>query len=99
LETEIKVFLWYLYKEVILIKDNLAWWQWQGDKKCYFCSSQESIQHLFFDCHFAKFMWQVIHVSFNLLPPTSVHNMFTGWLGGINRKLKAKIIVGASAMC
>jgi hypothetical protein len=34
-----------------------------------------------------------------LLPPTSVHNIFTGWLGGINRKLKAKIFVGASAMC
>jgi hypothetical protein len=25
--------------------------------------------------------------------------MFTGWLGGINKKLKANIIVGASAMC
>jgi hypothetical protein len=25
--------------------------------------------------------------------------MFMGWLGGINMKLKAKIIVGASAMC
>jgi hypothetical protein len=99
LPLKIKVFLWYLYKGVILTKDNLARRQWQGDRKCCFCSSQESIQHLFFDCHFAKFVWRVIHVSFNLLPPTSVHNMFTGWLGGINRKLKAKIFVGASAMC
>jgi hypothetical protein len=33
-----------------------------------------------------------------LLPPTSVHNIFTSWLGAVNRKLKAKIIVGASAM-
>jgi hypothetical protein len=29
---------------------------------------------------------------------TSVHNLFTGWLDGINRKLKSKILVGASAI-
>jgi hypothetical protein len=57
LPLKIKVFLWYLYKGVILTKDNLARRQWQGDRKCCFCSSQESIQHLFFDCHFAKFVW------------------------------------------
>jgi hypothetical protein len=77
LPLKIKVFLWYLYKGVILTKDNLARRHWQGDRKSCFCSSQESIQHLFFACHFAKFVWPVIHVSFNLLPPTSVHNMFT----------------------
>jgi hypothetical protein len=44
-------------------------------------------------------MWRIVHVSFNLLPPTSVHNLFTGWLDGINRKLKYKILVGASAIC
>jgi hypothetical protein len=53
---KIKVFLWYLYKGVILTKDNLVRRQWQADRKCCFCSSDESIQHLFFDCHFAKFM-------------------------------------------
>ena len=62
----------------------------------FFC---ECIQHLFFDYHFAKFVWRIVHVSFNLLPPTSVHNLFTGWLDGINRKLKSKILVGASAIC
>ena len=64
---------WYLYKGVVLTKNNLARRQWQGDRKCCFCSSDESIQHLFFDCHFAKFVWRTIHVSFNLIPPTSVH--------------------------
>jgi hypothetical protein len=78
LPLKIKVFLWYLYKGVILTKDNLARWQCQRDRKCCFRSSDESIQHLFFDCHFAKFMWRIIHVSFNLIPPTSIHNLFTG---------------------
>jgi hypothetical protein len=72
--------LWYLYKGVILTKDNLARRQWQGDRKCCFCSSEESIQHLLFDCQFAKFVCRTIQVSFNLLPPTSIHNLFTDWL-------------------
>jgi len=91
LPLKIKVFLWYLYKGVTLTKDNLARRQWQGDTKCCFCSSEE--------CHFAKFVWRTIHVSFNLTPPTSVHHMFTDWLDGFNRKLKSKILVGASAIC
>jgi hypothetical protein len=44
-------------------------------------------------------MWRIIHISFNLKPPTSVHNLFTGWLEGLNRKIKYQILVGASAIC
>jgi hypothetical protein len=91
--------LWYLYKGIILTKDNLAKRQWQGDKKCCFCSSEEFIQHLLFDCPFVKFVWRTIHISFNLTSPTSVHNMFTDWLHGFHRELKSKILVGANAIC
>jgi hypothetical protein len=52
-----------------------------------------------FCCHFAKFIWRIVHVSFNLSSPTSIHNIFLDWLEGINRKLKYKIIVGASDLC
>jgi hypothetical protein len=38
LPLKIKVFMWYLYKGVILTKDNLARRQWQEDRKCYFYS-------------------------------------------------------------
>jgi len=53
LPLKIKVFLWYLYKGVILTKDNIARRHWQGDNKSCFCSSEETIQHLLFDCHIA----------------------------------------------
>jgi hypothetical protein len=96
---KVKVFMWYLYKGVILTKDNLARRQWQGDKKCCFCYSNETIQHLLFDCHYAKFIWRIVHVSFNLKPPTSVHNLFISWLEGLNKKMKSQILVGASAIC
>jgi hypothetical protein len=47
----------YVCKEVVLTKDNLAKRNWGGSKQCTFCLSEESIQHLFFDCYYARFMW------------------------------------------
>lgn len=55
---KIKIFMWYLHRGVVLTKDNLVRRNWNGSKKCVFCSHNETIQHLFFDCHFAKFLWE-----------------------------------------
>jgi hypothetical protein len=52
----IKIFLWYLKREVILTKDNLARRNWNGGKQCVLCSQLDMIQHIFFDCHFARFL-------------------------------------------
>jgi hypothetical protein len=45
---KIKIFMWYMRKEVILTKDNLARRNWGGSTQCSFCLREESIQHLFF---------------------------------------------------
>jgi hypothetical protein len=45
---KIKVFLWLLYREEILTKDNLVKRNWRGFEKCCFCNSYETVQHLFF---------------------------------------------------
>jgi hypothetical protein len=37
---------------VILTKNNLARWNWQGRKQCCFFHKDETIKHLFFDCRF-----------------------------------------------
>jgi hypothetical protein len=34
IRSRIKIFLWYLKRGVILIKDNLARRNWNGDTKC-----------------------------------------------------------------
>ena len=47
---KIKIFLWYLRRGVILTKDNLAKWNWQGNQHGSFCHENETIQHLFFNC-------------------------------------------------
>jgi hypothetical protein len=94
-----KVFAWYLIKGVVLTKDNLARKQWHGNIPCYFCACSETIQHLFFNFDLAKFIWRLVHVSFSLSPPTSMHHLFNDWLGAVNRKLQHQIVAGAIAMC
>ena len=96
---KIKIFLWFLFNGVTLTKDNLAKRQWNGSTKCCFCNMDETIQHLFFDCHFAKFIWRVVFISSGINPPSSISYLFGNWLVGINRKLMYLLLVGASALC
>ena len=56
------VFLWYLQKGVTLAKDNKE--KRIGKKvKCCFCSSLETIQHLFFHYQFVRFVWNSVHFT------------------------------------
>jgi hypothetical protein len=61
---------------VILTKDTLAKRNWQGTKKCVFGHHDETIKHLFFQYHFARFIWSIIQIGSTLYPPTSVANIF-----------------------
>jgi hypothetical protein len=73
---KIKIFLWYLWKGVILTKDNLAKRQWKGCTRCCFCSEHETIQHLFFDCPMARLMWFAISVTFGITKPANTAALF-----------------------
>ncbi|WVZ81596.1 hypothetical protein U9M48_028951 [Paspalum notatum var. saurae] len=55
-----KIFMWYVKRGVLLTKDNLARRNWSGHQGCCFCNSNESIQHLFFDCRLAKLIWRAV---------------------------------------
>lgn len=54
---KIKNFLWLVVNNAILTKDNMIKRKWQGDPKCYFCSMDESVSHLLFQCNTTKAMW------------------------------------------
>lgn len=96
---KIKIFCWFLTRGVILTKDNLIKRKWNGSKKCVFCSHDETIPHLFFDCHYARFLWRSIYFTFGIREPTSLQDMGSSWLQGFNKDTKAKIYVGAIAIC
>ena len=63
---KVKVFIWLLHCGVILTKDNLAKCNWHGNMQCCFCTNHETIAHLFFDCHLARLIWRIIHITFGL---------------------------------
>ena len=86
LPLKIKIFLWYLNKGVTLTKDNLVRRNWTGSTSCAFCNREETIQHLFFECHYAKFLWRALQITFGIHSPTSINDMFTSWLLALGQK-------------
>jgi hypothetical protein len=95
---KIRIFMWFLYRKVVLTKDNLKRRNWSGDSKCCFCSEDETVHHLFFTCPLAKLMWRIVHMTFSISPPTSTKNLFGSWLNGVSKVDKAQIRVGACAL-
>ena len=95
---KIKIFLWFLNRLVLLTKDNLAKRRWTRCKKCVFCDMEESVEHLFVSCQFAKIIWWLVYFKFNINPFTSISNMFGTWLNGIDSPTKACICIGVSAL-
>jgi hypothetical protein len=91
--------MWYLKCGVFLTKYNLARRHWNGCKQCVFCSQSKTIQHLFFVCHFARFIWRAVQVSFNIDIPTSVEHLYTDWANGVGNRFKKLILVGVVALC
>jgi hypothetical protein len=86
--------MWFVHRKEILTKDNLAKRNWQGSTKCCFCDQEETIQHLFIDCPFAKNLWRIVHMTFAISPPSNINNMFGNWLNGITKKDKGFIRIG-----
>ena len=95
---KIKVFMWFVHKQVILTKDNLIKRNWTGPTRCSFCDRDETIKHLFFDCPFARVLWRTVHIAFNITPPNSVTTLFGTWLTGIEPELARHIRVGVCAL-
>ena len=85
---KMKIFMWYLLKGVVLTKDNLARRNWNGSLRCCFCMKNETIQHLFVECHYAKFLWRAIQFSFGLYLPHGISHIFDNWLLGVDKKKK-----------
>jgi len=99
LPIKIKIFLWYLKKEVVLTKDNLVTRNWSGDRGCCFCHFPETINHLFFDCFYAKFLWRAVHIIFGLPPPTNINDLFLRWTKLGTKKYNSLLLTAAVSLC
>ncbi len=99
MEIKIKIFMWYMFKGVILTKDNLARRNWNRIMRSFFFTNNGTMHHLFFECHFGKFLWRLVHISFGLKHPNNTSHISWNWLVGIDSKIKEHIMVGASTIC
>jgi hypothetical protein len=63
------------------------------------CCRDESIQHLFFDCLYARFMWGLVHIIFGIQPPLNTNHLFGTWSNSLGRSFKRQLLVAASAFC
>jgi hypothetical protein len=96
---KIKVFFWLVVRNKILTKDNLKKRSWIGSLNCCFCGVDESIDHLFFQCPIAKYMWRVIQVALNLrLIPKSIKNLYDNWLCKPKDKMAHLVLFGCGAL-
>ena len=64
-----------------------------------FLSSNETIAHLFFDCHVARLLWRIIHITFGLQRPSNIVHMFGCWLNGMQWAHKKLVYAGLCALC
>ncbi len=85
---KIKVFMWYLLEGVVLTKDNLARRNWNSSLRCCFLIKDETIQYLFLEYHYAKFLWRALQISFGLYSPHNISHIFGNWLVGNDKGKK-----------
>jgi hypothetical protein len=63
-------------------------------KKCCFCNSEDTVEHLFLSCSFARMICGIFHLT--IPPPTNINNMFGDLLNGIDAENKPRIRIGVN---
>jgi hypothetical protein len=56
------------------------------------------LQHLFFNCALAKFLWRVIQLMFGLSVPRNVKHVYGDWIQNMNNTNKRLLFVILGAM-
>jgi hypothetical protein len=96
---KVKIFMWLIDANAILTKDNLRRKNWQGDKRCFFCNIFESVEHLFFDCYVARYIWRLLAYIVGADCRPSSFDQFWIWVDRYLHKHKKIHMVGLSAIC
>lgn len=94
---KIKIFLWYLQKDVLLTKDNLAKYSWQGSLNCASCHIEEIINYLFLECRLAHSVWSIFQMTTGFNPSCGPY--VRGQLQSLNKTLKSMFLLEVAALC
>jgi hypothetical protein len=89
-------FLRLLSHDRLLTRNNLGKRRQVDDKSCVFCSDEESINHLFFECVVSKQAWVVVSEVVGFQMGANYESMAKCWL--CNKKYVV-INMLSSAVC
>jgi len=80
---KIRLFIWLLSANKILVWENLQARGWAGPSRCALCKSDcESVHHLFVKCPFTCAVWKQVLLSLKISPRwtgASVSSCFNNW--------------------
>jgi len=96
---KIKVFMWLVKSNAILTKDNLSKKGWQGDQTCSFCSTPETIEHLFFGCAMARYCWSLVSIVIGADCRPSSFSQIWVWAAKYMPHHKKIFMVSLAAIC
>jgi hypothetical protein len=72
---------------------------WKGPLNCVFCGLPKSIDHIFFQCSVARFIWRIIQTALNFNSiPNNVENLFGSWINSFSKTEKSMILFGCGAV-
>lgn len=96
---KINIFLWLIWKNRILSKENLKARNWKGPIDWCFCGLFESTNHLFFDSSVACFIWRIVQSALLLhSTPKNADHLFCSWLGRFGKFNRNLITIGCGAI-
>jgi len=99
LPLKIKIWLWLIEHNALLTKDNLAKRKWSGDMHCRFCNESESIDHLFFECNTAKYIWSLVAFVLGANHRPTSFGQFWQWISVLLPNRKQFYMIGLAAIC
>ena len=92
----VHIFLWLLSNNKILTRMNLQKHRDMDDVSCLFCTEQETVSHLFFDCCVAKVLWIYLSEIFHISLGVNFESVARWWVS--NRKYKVMNCFSAALM-
>ena len=99
---KIKVFLWQLCHNALLVRGILFWWGWNIEPHCPLCATDvESIDHLFWGCRGTNRVWELV-VQHQWIPYQLLHNFTQDWTRSfekINKFYRLKELQKLSFFC
>jgi hypothetical protein len=96
---KIKIWLWLIRHNAIATKDNMKRSDWVGSFVCQFGPSDESINHLFFICPMATYMWSTISIVLGVYSRPSCFTQYFWWISKILPLGFNFHVVGIAALC